>query len=188
MRLKATAGIGLLAAVAIPALVVGYEIPPETQGGSAAEQEVRQAENARREALLRNDIATLDRLIADSYVATLGDGRVVRKAEAGCRIQVDTRFECGDRTDTWRGPTITNPTSTSQSSKARSTSASVTGRIGRPRGRFAPAATLSYQQVLCIPRGPKVKWSRTSTGVGPQPPSTSAERDSPRRLRVVLVV
>lgn len=46
------------------------------------EQEIRAMEERPREALLRNDLAALDRLIADSYLATLADGRVTKKAEA----------------------------------------------------------------------------------------------------------
>lgn len=55
-----------------------------TQSGNSqsVEQEVRALEEQRRQALLRSDSAALDRLIADSYLATLGDGQVVRKAEA----------------------------------------------------------------------------------------------------------
>jgi len=38
-------------------------------------------ENARREGILHNDVAALDRLLADSYLETLGDGRLVKKAD-----------------------------------------------------------------------------------------------------------
>lgn len=74
--------IGFFVAVAIPSFAFAPRVAPQPIQGSAAEQEVRQVENARREALLRNDIAALDRLIADTYLATLGDGQVVGKAEA----------------------------------------------------------------------------------------------------------
>lgn len=55
--MKATVGIGLLIAAAIPFFILGKGMSASAQAGSKAEQEVRQAENARREALLRNDIS-----------------------------------------------------------------------------------------------------------------------------------
>jgi len=79
--MKATAGIALLAAITAAVLVLGQPLPSTSQVTNA-EQEVRRAETARRDALLRNDVAALDRLIADSYLATLDEGQVTRKAEA----------------------------------------------------------------------------------------------------------
>ena len=45
-----------------------------------AEQEVRKAESARFGAMVKNDLAALDRLLAPELIYTHGDGRVVDKA------------------------------------------------------------------------------------------------------------
>src|SRR5438552_9136297 len=74
--------ISVVVALAFPALLFGQAVASRsTRSGSSAEQEVRQMENARREAILHNAVAALDRLIADSYLETLGDGRLVKKAD-----------------------------------------------------------------------------------------------------------
>ncbi len=51
--------------------------PAVAQG---AEQEVRKAESARFGAMVKNDLAALDKLLAPELIYTHGDGRVVDKA------------------------------------------------------------------------------------------------------------
>lgn len=71
-----------LVIIVATSLAVGSIGSAQSGNSKSGEQEVRAMEEQRRQALLRNDSAALDRLIADSYLATLGDGQVVRKAEA----------------------------------------------------------------------------------------------------------
>src|SRR5262245_37875797 len=49
-------------------------------GAQNAEQDVRKAERDRFNAMLKNDIAALDKLLAPELIYTHGDGRVVDKA------------------------------------------------------------------------------------------------------------
>ncbi|MBL8291357.1 MAG: nuclear transport factor 2 family protein [Bryobacterales bacterium] len=72
----------------------------ETQDIPSAEREVRLAENARRDAVLRNDTGVLNQLIADSFVGTLDDGRVVNKAaELRANRLGDRKVEAWDSTN-----------------------------------------------------------------------------------------
>jgi ketosteroid isomerase-like protein len=64
------------------------------------EREVRQAEDARRNAILHNDAAALDRLIADSFLSTLDDGRLITKAgEVAANRTSDRKVESWNETD-----------------------------------------------------------------------------------------
>lgn len=66
----------------------------------AAEQEVKQAEDARRAAILRNDTAALDHMIAASFLGTLDDGRLVKRAdELAVNRPSDRKVESWDATD-----------------------------------------------------------------------------------------
>jgi hypothetical protein len=69
----------LAIAVASLALAEGGFAQPRQAG--RAEEEVRRAENARREAILSNDTAALNQLLADSLVTTLDSGEVKTKAD-----------------------------------------------------------------------------------------------------------
>ena len=93
--------IGLLLVVVFPASVFGQPVAPRpTQMGHAAEQEVNHAEDARREAILRNDTAALDNMIAASFLGILDDGRVVNRAdELAVNRPSDRKVESWDATD-----------------------------------------------------------------------------------------
>jgi type II secretory pathway pseudopilin PulG len=93
--------VGLLVAVALPSFGLSQgAAAASTQAANAAEQDERQAENARRDALLRNDTTALDRLIADSFLGTLDDGRTVRKPEQlAANRPGDRKVESWNQTD-----------------------------------------------------------------------------------------
>lgn len=65
-------------------LAVNAAAPPAGAQGTdtarAAEQEVRKAESDRFAAMLKGDVAALDKLLATDLIYTHGDGRVVDKA------------------------------------------------------------------------------------------------------------
>ncbi|HTG89177.1 MAG TPA: nuclear transport factor 2 family protein [Vicinamibacterales bacterium] len=71
-RRRFLAGVVLLSSV-----VAGVWVPAFAQ---SAEQDVRKAERDRFAAMLKNDVAALDRLLAPELIYTHGDGRVVDKA------------------------------------------------------------------------------------------------------------
>jgi ketosteroid isomerase-like protein len=74
-------GFILLSIAATASLALAQDSFAQPRQTSKAEEEVRQAENARREAILQNDTAALDRLMANSYMATLDAGDVKTKAD-----------------------------------------------------------------------------------------------------------
>jgi len=69
----------LAAAAASLALASGALVQPGQ--ANRAEEEVRRAESVRRHAILNNDTAALDRLLADSLLTTLDSGEVKTKAD-----------------------------------------------------------------------------------------------------------
>ena len=54
---------------------------PSPRSGGGVEQEIRQMDTARRDAIKRSDVAALERIYADSLVVTGADGRVATKAD-----------------------------------------------------------------------------------------------------------
>lgn len=82
-RLEKAVGTGalvLLSVLAAPPMAfgLGRPGPPSSEDAKA---EVRRAEAARIDAILRNDAAALERLLADALVTTLDAGDVKSKAE-----------------------------------------------------------------------------------------------------------
>src|SRR5438552_66152 len=89
-----------LSIVAVLSLLVAQSASPQSKPAGDQEQEVRRAENARRDAILRNDTSALDRLIANSFLSTLDDGRVVKKAdELAASRPSDRKVESWNETD-----------------------------------------------------------------------------------------
>jgi Domain of unknown function (DUF4440) len=68
---------GFLSVVVFLTLTFGAWMPATAQN---AEQEVRKAESDRFAAMLKGDLAALERLLAPELIYTHGDGRVVDKA------------------------------------------------------------------------------------------------------------
>ncbi|HVF29181.1 MAG TPA: nuclear transport factor 2 family protein [Pyrinomonadaceae bacterium] len=74
-------------AVAVPAiiittmLVVGQTMNGSASQNSKAEQEIMKANKEYDEAILRQDAAVFDRLMADDFFYTTSDGEVVTKAQ-----------------------------------------------------------------------------------------------------------
>ena len=68
---------GFLSVVVFLTLTFGAWLPATAQN---AEQEVRKAESDRFAAMLKGDLAALERLLAPELIYTHGDGRVVDKA------------------------------------------------------------------------------------------------------------
>lgn len=74
----------LLIIVAVSAaslLTFGQATGQRLRRNNTAEQEVRRLENERREAIRRNNVKALDRLMADDYVVTTVNGRVANKSD-----------------------------------------------------------------------------------------------------------
>src|SRR6266567_9233854 len=99
--------IGLLTITAT-SIAVGQAKNTRTATSDKAEQEIRQVEDKRREALLRSDTAALDQILADEHFVTNQFGQIQTKAqmisalksgEAQVRIGRRGRCEC---TCLWR--------------------------------------------------------------------------------------
>ena len=72
--------IGLLTITAT-SIAVGQVTNTRAATNDKAEQEIRQVEDKRREALLRSDTATLDRILADEYFVTNQFGQIQTKTQ-----------------------------------------------------------------------------------------------------------
>jgi uncharacterized protein (TIGR02246 family) len=86
----------IVAVIAASLLTFGQAIGQRLSRNSTAEQEVRQLENERQEAILRNDVRALDRLMADDYVVTTVGGRVANKSDELALYRSGSR-----RTQSW---------------------------------------------------------------------------------------
>lgn len=85
--------------VVVP-VAAGGDVNHAAAAQAVAEQQVREAEAARRQAILDNDTAALERLIAGSFVGTLDDGRTTTKAdELGVNRPTDRKVESWVSTD-----------------------------------------------------------------------------------------
>jgi ketosteroid isomerase-like protein len=76
------------------ALTVAF--PVFAQGPAAAEQEIRAAEKLWNESRARADVAALDRLLADGWTVTHGDGTINTKAEYLADLKSGARKFFGD--------------------------------------------------------------------------------------------
>lgn len=90
----------LLTAIAIPSLALGQGAIPKPRHSERVKQEVKRAEAARIDAILRNDSAALERLLADSLVTTLDAGDVKTKAdELAVNRASDRKLESWEASD-----------------------------------------------------------------------------------------
>ena len=73
--------LAIVLVIAASLLILGQAIGQRLSRNGKAEHEVRRLENERQEAILRNDVKALDRLMADDYVVTTLNGRVANKSD-----------------------------------------------------------------------------------------------------------
>jgi ketosteroid isomerase-like protein len=67
-------------AVSVAVLVCGVAVLAKTQTGSA-EQEIIKLENEWGDALIKHDPAPIDKMLADDFIGTTGEGAVYTKAQ-----------------------------------------------------------------------------------------------------------
>lgn len=85
--------IGLLTITAT-SIAIGQGKDANASANSKADQEIRQVEDKRREALLRSDTATLDLIFADEYLVTNQFGQLQTKAQMMSALRSGTlKFE-----------------------------------------------------------------------------------------------
>ncbi len=88
----------LLIAAAAPASA--QTMDKKADQNSKAEQEVLKVNKEYDEAIVRQDAAFYDRILADDYVYTNSDGKLVDKAQEMARVKSgDTKFESGQSDD-----------------------------------------------------------------------------------------
>lgn len=79
--------------IAASALATGQTTSGATEKMSKAEREVRQVLDEWLDALRRGDLTALERIIAEDYMITLSDGRVINREEDLAPVRAGMKFE-----------------------------------------------------------------------------------------------